>query len=176
MPAGEVDLVFSFDSLVHVDASTLTGYLRETKRVLSPSGAAFLHHSNLKEYRRLLKVCRLLTARMPYRLGKLIRRQCLVNDAWRADDVSADVVNDACRSVGLVCSLQELVNWENRTRLIDCFSTLRHAADHRERVVWRNGRFMEQATLVKEFAARYPQGRGGHDEIDPALHCILPPS
>ena len=47
-----VDFAFSFDSLVHVEAEVLKGYLTELARVLKPDGVAFLHHSNLGAYQR----------------------------------------------------------------------------------------------------------------------------
>ena len=42
-----VDLVFSFDSLVHADAMTMDAYVGECARVLRNDGVAFLDHSNL---------------------------------------------------------------------------------------------------------------------------------
>ena len=47
-----VDFAFSFDSLVHVEAEVLAGYLGELARVLRPEGVAFLHHSNYGTYQR----------------------------------------------------------------------------------------------------------------------------
>ena len=46
-----IDFAFSFDSLVHVEAETLAGYLGELARVLKPDGVAFLHHSNYRHLR-----------------------------------------------------------------------------------------------------------------------------
>ena len=45
-----VDLIFSFDSLVHVEADVVGSYLHEFSRVLSPDGVAFIHHSNAGAY------------------------------------------------------------------------------------------------------------------------------
>jgi hypothetical protein len=44
-----VDFVYSFDSLVHADAGVLEGYLSQFPRILSETGVAFIHHSNLGE-------------------------------------------------------------------------------------------------------------------------------
>lgn len=41
-----IDFVFSFGSLVHAESDVMESYVREIQRVLSPSGVAFLHHSN----------------------------------------------------------------------------------------------------------------------------------
>ena len=46
---GSVDFVFSFDSLVHVEADVIESYLNELGRILKPGGAGFIHHSNLAE-------------------------------------------------------------------------------------------------------------------------------
>ena len=125
-----VDLVFSFDSLVHVDREALSSYLREVARVLAPGGAAFLHHSNLGSHRRLCALSRRLTGPpVPYRLGRGLRRSRLIHPAWRAEDVSWRTVRRDAAAAGLVCVSQELVNWENRARLVDCFSVLRRAPD-----------------------------------------------
>ena len=39
------DLVFSFDSFVHMHANVTEDYVKEIYRVLKPSGQAFIHHS-----------------------------------------------------------------------------------------------------------------------------------
>ena len=50
VPDGMVDLAFSFDSLVHVEADVIGVYLAELARKLSPDGVGFFHHSNLGTY------------------------------------------------------------------------------------------------------------------------------
>jgi SAM-dependent methyltransferase len=39
------DLVFSFDSFVHMHANVTEDYIKEIYRVLKPGGQAFIHHS-----------------------------------------------------------------------------------------------------------------------------------
>jgi ubiquinone/menaquinone biosynthesis C-methylase UbiE len=56
-----VDLVFSFDSLVHVEVDVISSYLRGFRRILSPNGVAFIHHSNLGIYHRTAAVRDLVT-------------------------------------------------------------------------------------------------------------------
>lgn len=49
LPAGldaEVDLVWSFDSFVHIAPDDIAGYLRDIRRVLRPGGLAVIHHAN----------------------------------------------------------------------------------------------------------------------------------
>jgi SAM-dependent methyltransferase len=124
-----IDLVFSFDSLVHVDRPALRSYLHEISRVLAPGGSAFLHHSNCGTYAGLARFTRYATRPpMPYRLARWLRRNALVNSAWRALDVTWRTVREDAAVGGLECVSQELVNWENRTRLIDCFTVLRRSA------------------------------------------------
>jgi SAM-dependent methyltransferase len=41
------DLVFSFDSFVHMHENVIEEYIKETYRVLKPGGRAFIHHSLL---------------------------------------------------------------------------------------------------------------------------------
>jgi SAM-dependent methyltransferase len=46
-----IDFVVSLDSLVHAEEDVLRDYVREIARVLTPTGAAFLHHSNVAALR-----------------------------------------------------------------------------------------------------------------------------
>ena len=50
LESDSVDFVFSFDSLVHVEADVIAQYLVELARVLRRDGIAWLHHSNLGEF------------------------------------------------------------------------------------------------------------------------------
>ena len=47
-----IDLVFSFDSLVHAEADVIRAYLNQLAKKLKRNGVGFLHHSNIGEYRR----------------------------------------------------------------------------------------------------------------------------
>jgi 2-polyprenyl-3-methyl-5-hydroxy-6-metoxy-1,4-benzoquinol methylase len=49
---GSIDFVFTFDSLVHVEADVISSYVHEFGRILSPDGVAFIHHSNVGIYSR----------------------------------------------------------------------------------------------------------------------------
>lgn len=42
-----IDLVFSFDSFVHMHRNVVRNYVSEIKRVLKPYGYGYIHHSNL---------------------------------------------------------------------------------------------------------------------------------
>jgi ubiquinone/menaquinone biosynthesis C-methylase UbiE len=95
-----VDFAFSFDSLVHVEADVIDGYLQELSRVLSPDGVGFLHHSNLAG--------------------------CQRNDSpdsLRAASVSAEGFRASCQRHHLSCISQELLNWAGQHAL-DCISVI----------------------------------------------------
>lgn len=44
-----IDLVFSWDSLVHVEGDVMDAYIEECARVLSEGGFGWIHHSNLDD-------------------------------------------------------------------------------------------------------------------------------
>jgi 2-polyprenyl-3-methyl-5-hydroxy-6-metoxy-1,4-benzoquinol methylase len=117
---GSVDFVFSFDSLVHVEADVMDSYLRELSRKLSLDGIGFIHHSNMGKYRRLAELARRVPAG---RLQALVRRGAVVNlPAWRAESMTAELFAEQCTAAGLSCIGQELINWEHGPYLIDCLS------------------------------------------------------
>ncbi|UHD14705.1 class I SAM-dependent methyltransferase [Thiocapsa bogorovii] len=129
------DLVFSFDSLVHVEIDVMSGYIEEIARVLRPEGVAFIHHSNMAAFKR------------PDGEGFRIE-----NKHWRGRSVSADIIAAFCAASGLCCYRQELVNW-GCPDLIDSFSYIarRGSSRDRRREVIENPRFMqERIRLSKE--------------------------
>ena len=105
---GSVDVVFSWDSLVHAERDAVLGYVEALARKLRPGGSAFLHHSNLGAF---------VDAE-----GKPV----VPNPHWRATSVSAELVRTHALQHGLHAAAQELVQWgvgyEN-----DCFTVLRRA-------------------------------------------------
>ena len=165
VPDGWADLVFSFDSLVHVEADVMTGYLRELATKLSEHGVAVLHHSNALRYagtlpyrRRLFKkVDKLPPVRREF-VSRTVGRTGLLD--WghrRATTVSAERVVELCDSVGLTCVAQELVNWGSARLLIDCVSVITRSGsnwDHPYRRV-ENRRFMDEAASTRLAAAVY---------------------
>lgn len=117
-----VDLVFSFDSLVHADAQTITSYLAETGRVLTDDGVAFLHHSNLGACR-LDRIALLRRWRLVHRV--LAAVGVVERDLhWRDATVDADLVVDVAARHGLAVRSQELVRWGTRRAYIDCISVV----------------------------------------------------
>lgn len=96
---GSIDLAFSFDSLVHVEAAQIRAYLFELGRVLKMGGSGFIHHSNLGAYAQA---------------GSGAIPPWIAKRHWRAASVSAASFRDACRAAGLHCVSQEIINWAGR--------------------------------------------------------------
>jgi 2-polyprenyl-3-methyl-5-hydroxy-6-metoxy-1,4-benzoquinol methylase len=139
VPDGAVDLAFSYDSLVHVEADILRAYVQQLASKLTPDGVAFIHHSNLAAI-----------------VGPLPPGAPPPDIHWRAHDMSAALFERFCGEAGLVCVGQELVNWGGE-RLIDCFSLCarpgsRFARAHR---VVENPAFMGEADRARRLAEHY---------------------
>lgn len=104
---GSVDFVFSFDSLVHADLRVITDYIAEIERVLRIGGRAVLHHSNLASL-----------------IDQKPASGLLDNRHLRSRDVGADLALAAAAKLDtLECCTQELISWDDSSRLIDCIST-----------------------------------------------------
>ncbi len=146
-----VDLAFSFDSLVHVDRDVLADYARELGRTLAADGVAFLHHSNAASF---LGPVATLTRRAP-RVGERVAQR--LNRNWRSADVSAAVVRELAAEAGLVCVVQESVNWLAKLPT-DCFTTLTRPGSRWDRppIVERNLGFMREARRARALAERHP--------------------
>ena len=155
--AHSVDLVFSFDSLVHAEGDVLDRYIEQLPRVLSPGGVAFLHHSNLGAF---------------VDPGTNDVRRYVTRRHWRAATMSARRLRDACRRAGLHCEAQEMINWIGRGRtadrpkldgrllpLTDCLSIVkrrdRRHSDEATRVAV-NPAFVEEWRDAVWLAAMYP--------------------
>ena len=149
-----IDLVFSFDSLVHVDAESLGAYISQLPRVLTPDGVAFLHHSNLGDYPfhsgRLRSIPKVAGALM--RIGVLERSL-----HWRDPKVSASVIEGLAQQHGLQCISQEKVNWRTKRALIDCISVISrpHSKWSRMNNVYANPNFMHDAASLSALAPLY---------------------
>ena len=154
---GSVDFVFSFDSLVHAEAEVMRCYLRQIARKLRKDGVGFLHHSNIGHYRRLVALTKAVSGVLPYRVGKLLRMNVLINSAWRGEDMTSDAFRGFCRESGLCCISQELLNWENRRWLIDCFSVFTPSCSVHARAsrILLNSGFMREARQIKRLAGLY---------------------
>jgi len=137
-----IDLVFSFDSLVHAEADVMRRYLGELSRILASDGVAFLHHSNLEAYE-------------PGTYDP-------DNVHWRAPTVSAALVEQAAAGMGLTCVSQEKVAWGNETMLLDCFSVITRAGSQFDRpnvVVENFGFATQEIPMSHRLSTQYPPSR-----------------
>jgi SAM-dependent methyltransferase len=152
-----VDLVFSFDSLVHVEEDVMDAYVEEIARTLARDGVAFLHHSNLGTY-----------PEGAYEPGVT---------HWRGRSVSAATVEAASDRVGLGCVSQELLAWGNSQVLNDCVSviTRRGSRWDRPNVIRENASFGQEIMLARRRSELYPPS--GEGVIFTARHGVpLSPS
>lgn len=136
-----VDFVFSFDSLVHADPQVLAAYLAEVERVLKVGGRAVIHHSNLAAV-----------------LEQEPAAGRAANLHLRDRQVSADLVSaEAAKLETLECRAQELISWDESSRLIDCISSFvrcsRPSGIPTER--FDNPDFYRRACELKTISERY---------------------
>jgi SAM-dependent methyltransferase len=130
---GSVDFVFSFDSLVHVEAEIIEAYVLQIAHKLNPQGIGFIHHSNLG-------ACAPDTP----------------NGHMRARSMTADKFLQFCDSAGLVCISREIINW-GQPEVIDCLSMFTPANSIWARLSCRleNPRFMLEAEMLKAISPLY---------------------
>ena len=149
-----VDLAFSFDSLVHVEDDVIEAYLRALADKLAVDGVAFLHHSNLGEYAAVQRN----VDRLPNRIQKALHNRGILDSHQRARSVTAVRFRELCDAAGLRCFAQELINWSDGRRLIDCISVCARPKSkwdvERSRVV-RNPHFVDEARSVRSAASAY---------------------
>jgi SAM-dependent methyltransferase len=121
-----VDLVFSFDALVHAEEDVISSYLKEFRRVLRKDGIGFIHHSNVGAYQATSTFRDMLAhigdaPRVP---RTILRRVGLIN--WhqaRARSMTAQRFFELSNDAGLACIGQEIVNWASPL-LVDCISVV----------------------------------------------------
>lgn len=137
VPDRSVDFVFSLDSLVHVDWPTLRSYLSEIMRVLTPGGTAHIHHSNAAAVKGFES------------LDPPKRK------AFRAADVSAEVVREEIKRLGGGVTTQEIVDWggSGPDALIDCFTTI--SAQPATPAVVENPNFMLDMRRIAKISGLY---------------------
>jgi len=143
-----VDLVFSYDSLVHAERDVMQAYLIHVKRCLKPGGIAFLQHSNLGAYPHLQN----------------FRNQGPYN--CRGANVSAETMQQDIRACSLVALLQEALTHETQHlngELTDCISLIRKPVLHNaidQTVVLSNRFYPAIGGLTRDFALPYEQCAG----------------
>jgi hypothetical protein len=153
IPDASVDFVFSFDSLVHADAASVKAYISQLPRILTEDGAAFIHHSNLGEYKTTYSGLRSI----PKVGGLLTRLGILEQLHWRDPGVSAGKVEAFTEEHGLQCISQEIIPWGTKRMHIDCMSTIvkKKSSLERENRIVRNPRFMREAECLRGISRLY---------------------
>jgi ubiquinone/menaquinone biosynthesis C-methylase UbiE len=158
-----VDLVFSFDSLVHCEDDVIAAYLRECARVLGADGVAFIHHSNLGRYRRSSDARDKFSGIahfFPSRREALRRIGVARWDDSRGRSMTATRFAQLTTDAALACIGQEVIGWVSPL-LIDCISVVARPGSRWDRpnVVVRNRNFHVAARSAAAAAHAFPQGR-----------------
>ena len=148
-----IDFVFSFDSLVHVEADDVASYAHQLARKLKPNGAGFIHHSNSGEYRWYFQAVSAVQGRP---LNAMYKARIVDNLQSRALSMDASRFCEQLEAAGLQCIGQELINWGTRRR-IDCLSTFttRTSSWSRPNRVLVNRGFTAEAKAIKRRAHLY---------------------
>jgi SAM-dependent methyltransferase len=157
VPDESADLVFSFDSLVHVEDDVIGSYLQECRRVLSPDGVALVHHSNVGVYHRTAAGRDLLaraTERFALSRSILGPRGLADWHNYRGRSMTAARFAGLARQADLSCIGQEIIGWSSPV-LTDCISivTVPGSRWDRELVRVTNRNFMP-AALSSRAASR----------------------
>ena len=156
VPDGSVDFVFSFDSLVHVEADVIDAYLEQIQRKMKPDAVGFIHHSNLDHYRGYFRVVRGVPL-----VRTLLRPMGFATRTHdRGASVSAASFARSAEKTGLTCIAQEWINWASPL-MIDCLSTFTHRGSiwgTGTRVV-KNSQFMNEARCIRQRAGLLPERR-----------------
>jgi SAM-dependent methyltransferase len=139
---GCIGLCFSFDSLVHAEIDVVDGYIQQILRKLSPSGVAFLHHSNCGEHK-----------------PKEGRRHC------RAESVSAGAVRASVDAGGGHVLRHEIITWRGVEAMDGLVLFARRGAFNVESSVVYNPDFTAEADNIRERIAPWSFQR----DSDPPL-------
>ncbi len=132
-----IDLIFSWDSLVHAESDVMQSYIQEFARVLKPNGYGFIHHSNIGYYYH-------------------IKKEPVDNPHWRAESMNAELFNQYCDEAGLQCLTQEKIGWGD-TVFNDCFSMFARKENPlaKSLQIYENENFMYEANRLCRISKFY---------------------
>ena len=179
IPDDSIDLVFSFDSLVHAEEDIIKKYINQLTKKLKRNGVGIIHHSNLGQYKSYFAflqwingiVCRnrisgakdeptfskKQTPTLLQQGGLLLTQLGIIDNLnGRAMSMTATKFDQYVREAGLQCISQEIVNWGTK-RLIDCLSifTKRNSCYSCENKILRNPNFMKETRFIANYAKLY---------------------
>jgi 2-polyprenyl-3-methyl-5-hydroxy-6-metoxy-1,4-benzoquinol methylase len=120
-----IDLVFSFDALVHANAETVGNYIRQLPAKLRPAAPGFIHHSNHGAYPTFLLTAAWLIDHTGPRLAKYLKSRTLAG--FRSSDMSASLMVDFCSKAGMTCISQETFATGDLVHRSDCISIFRNS-------------------------------------------------
>ncbi len=155
---GSVDLVFSFDSLVHAERDVMESYVSQIGQKLALNGVAFIHHSNIGHYSRYYRFWE--SRFWPKKLVQWLKDKNLVEpyDHWRAFSMTGNLMKEMIEREGLFCISQEFINWGTKpSHLIDCITVFSKKeskwAEQTRYLLNRN--FMKEARIISALSHLY---------------------
>lgn len=153
VPRGLIDVVFSFDSLVHAEQDVLDAYVPEILACLTPDGIAVVHHSNWGA-----------------------QHTATPGPHARAASVSAATMAQAVTAHGGRVLLHEVHDWGDAP-LNDCLTVFCHAASlWRSSIVYLdNRRFMAEAAAIRHGQQPWSQLRRVPPASPPGPAVLAPP-
>jgi hypothetical protein len=158
--SNSVDFVFSFDSLVHAEPDVIQAYIEQLASILTPGGAAFIHHSNLGQYARRLAFIDKLPSKKWSLQTRAARLLSINIHGWRAVSMTAARFREICANAGLRCFSQELISWNSGRCMIDAFSCFAHpnSAWDRPPLLVENPSFVRVSQMLGKVAPLYCDG------------------
>jgi SAM-dependent methyltransferase len=134
VPDASVDFAFSFDSLVHAEIDVFRAYVPQLLRKLTPTGMAFLHHSNLNGF----------------------DNPDGAANHERARSVSGREVANLVAENGGKVVIQERITWDG-VGPIDCLTTFGRAGVNGDKKTFQlvNVTFMQEAARIRDYQRPY---------------------
>ncbi len=153
VPDNSVDLIFSFNSLVHVDEDAMRAYISQFASKLTEDGAGFIHHSNLDDYSDVHS----RLSGFPLVGKQLLKWKGLGEVYNRSFNVSGEKVRQFAQASGLSCVSQELITWRGSRVFLDCLTTFTRKGsqlDRPNKILW-NSKFHKEMESIADISRLY---------------------
>src|SRR3989304_6948566 len=156
IPDDSIDFVFTFDSLVHAEEDVIEASCNQLAKKLKKNGIGFIHHSNIGHY----KFHFYLSQKIPQCIIKNILIKLGIvepGDHLRAYSMTANKFRHYAERAGLQCISQEMFNWGETKRLIDCISvfTRKGSSKMRQSRIVSNKNFMREVNHIRYLSDLY---------------------